>query len=526
MKVKNNIILAFVLIFLALVCPRKIFALPEGGVVTAGSAVIHDANGADLEISQSTNRAIINWNQFHIGANERVHFAQPDSSAVTLNRITGGDPSSIFGSLTANGSIFLVNPNGVFFGPTATVDVGSLIATTIDIQNEAFLAGNYNFQETGAGTGFVINHGKIKVNDAGFVFFIAPTLSNEGVIAADGGEIVLSARGAADPFSLMINQSGIIEAKSLVHSGGVIRLIASTVIQSGALDVSARESGANGGHILITSTDKTELKEGSLVDADGMGNGNGGNIIVWSDKNTSFNGTLLARGGDAGGNGGAVEVSGLQQLQFNGFVNASAANGIAGSLLIDPKNIVIENGGDDAFSANDPFGENAENLTRIDANQITAITNVGTGVILQANNDITVNEAIVTNHSNGVGGALTLQAGRSILINASITSDDAIITLTANDPAAIGASRDSGPASITMAPATTLNAGGANIVIVLSTGSGVGKDASGAITLDNLTTTSNIKIADSGPGSQGSTGSALGILGASSSSDNSPLCSL
>jgi filamentous hemagglutinin family protein len=457
MQIKNKcgrkIFRPYMISLLFLLYPTNLFALPEGGVVSAGNAAINQSNGTVLEIVQSTERAIINWNQFNIATNEQVHFTQPDSSSVTLNRITGGDPSSIFGSLTANGSIFLVNPNGIFFGQTATVDVGSLIATTIDIKNDDFLLGSNAFQETGIGTGFINNQGVIKVNDGGFVFFIAP--------------------------SGIINQSGIIEAKSLVNEGGTIRLIADTVIESGTLDVSAKDAGADGGEITLFG------------------------------KETQFTGTLLARGGSERGNGGAVEVSGSERLQFDGFVNASAVNGIAGSLLIDPKDIIIENGGGDSLNPNDTFGANAGGTARIDADKITAVTNNGTGVTLQANNDIIVNEQIVTRtpdvlvdgvptHINP-GGALTLRAGRSILINANITSDNASITLTANDTAAIGSNRDQGSALINMAPATTLNAGGANIVITLSTGSGTGKDGSGAITLDNLTTTHNIKIVNNGP---------------------------
>jgi filamentous hemagglutinin family protein len=423
------------LALLFMLYPVFVFALPEGGVVTAGDVVINQSNGTTLGIVQSTDRAIINWNQFNIAANEQVHFAQPASSSVTLNRITGGDPSAILGSLTANGSIFLVNPNGVFFGPTATVDVGSLIATTIDIPDGDFLAGGNYFNETGSGAGFVTNQGNIKVSDGGFVFFIAP--------------------------SGIINQSGIIEAKSLVDEGGIIRLVAETILHSGTSDVSAKDGWGNGGQILLFG------------------------------KETEFTGTLFARGGAERGNGGAVEVSGSERLQFDGFVDASAKNGIAGHLLIDPKNIIIENGGSDFIPPNDTFAENAAGTAIIDADKITAITNNGSDVTLQANNDITVNQAIRTD-APGVnpGGRLIFQAGRSILINADIVSDNADITLTANDPMAMSSNRDPGPALIAMAPGTKLDALGANIRITLSAGSSMG----GTITLASLTTSGNIKI--------------------------------
>ena len=69
-------------------------------------------------VNQSTPNAIINWNTFNIGANESVRFNQPSSSSVALNRVTGGlGPSEIMGTLTANGRVFIINRDGILFGP-------------------------------------------------------------------------------------------------------------------------------------------------------------------------------------------------------------------------------------------------------------------------------------------------------------------------------------------------------------------------------------------------------------------------
>jgi filamentous hemagglutinin family protein len=122
-------------------------ALPAGGQVVGGSASISQANGQTLNVNQSSNRAIINWKGFSINVNELVKFNQPSSSSVILNRVTGVDPSSILGQLVANGRVFVVNPNGILFGPKATVDVAGLLATTLNTKDTDFMAGKFTFAQ-------------------------------------------------------------------------------------------------------------------------------------------------------------------------------------------------------------------------------------------------------------------------------------------------------------------------------------------------------------------------------------------
>lgn len=461
MKIKKWLLGAYTV--LSLFDPDILFALPEGGVITAGEASISQTSNTSVVIGQITNRAIINWNQFNIAANEQVQFVQPGSHAVALNRITGGSASEIFGSLTANGQIFLINPHGIVFGKSASVDVAGLVATTRDIEDSNFLSGSKDFDLTSPVAGFIMNQGTIRVQDGGLVLMIAPSVSNEGLIRANGGEVILSAKGAADPFSLMVNQSGIIEAKSLVHSGGVIRLITSDegiVMQSGTLNVSSETPSSFPGEVVLL----------------------GGKV--------AHTGAIFAQGVTEGG---FVEISGSKQLQFTGLVDASASNGRSGTLLLDPKNIIIENGGATSISSHDGFADNPSGDSRIDADAITSVINGGTGVILQAHNDITVNEAIIAN-TNGNVGEITFQAGRSIFIKADIMSNDTI-RMTANDSSANSTIRDPGTAEITMDAGTKINAGGGNIEIIMDA-----VPNHGQITARDLTTTGNIKIINNGEG--------------------------
>ncbi|MDE8346925.1 MAG: filamentous hemagglutinin N-terminal domain-containing protein, partial [Acidocella sp.] len=141
-------------------------ALPQGWQVAVGSATINKS-GSTLTVTQNSANAVINWQSFDIGANATVNFRQPGASSIALNRVVGNDPSQIFGHLTANGQVFLVNPNGVYFAPGAQVNVGGLIASTLAISNHDFMAGDYHF--TGTSSASVVNFGKIKTFNGGYV---------------------------------------------------------------------------------------------------------------------------------------------------------------------------------------------------------------------------------------------------------------------------------------------------------------------------------------------------------------------
>src|SRR4029077_330413 len=119
---------------------------PEGASVVGGAATIQGQGGPAVIVNQSTSSAVINWNTFNIRANESVRFNQPSSSSVALNRVVGGlGPSEIMGTLTANGRVFIINRDGILFGPGSVVNTAGFLATTNDIKNADFMAGRYNF---------------------------------------------------------------------------------------------------------------------------------------------------------------------------------------------------------------------------------------------------------------------------------------------------------------------------------------------------------------------------------------------
>ena len=251
------------------------YALPEGGQVAAGQAAITTA-GSTMTIAQQTAQAIINWQNFGIGSGEAVHINQPNSQAMLLNRVIGSNPSEIFGQLTANGQVILVNPNGVFFRPGSSVDVGGLTASTLNIANEDFLKGQLRF--AGDSQNPVINAGSITAQN-GYVNLLAKEVVNEGIIAAqtgsvnlaagsgmsldyngdgkmtvavtdgayqsavankkliqaDGGLVVMTASGKDALMDSAVNNSGMIQANTLGEARGQISLTGDNIATTGAI---------------------------------------------------------------------------------------------------------------------------------------------------------------------------------------------------------------------------------------------------------------------------------------------------
>ncbi|NJS36048.1 MAG: filamentous hemagglutinin N-terminal domain-containing protein [Brachymonas sp.] len=194
--------------------------LPTGGSVASGNAMIGSAaiaaNGRNtLSISQTSTAAILNWNSFNVGSNGTVSFSQP-SNGVTLNRVNSNQGSEIYGQINATGQVFLVNPAGILFAPGAQVNVGGLVASTLEITDQNFLlgsqTGNYQFNSTlrsiDAGQspnllqnqanltvkpGEVINQGTLTAAQGGTIALLGQTVRNEGVIAARLGSVALAA---------------------------------------------------------------------------------------------------------------------------------------------------------------------------------------------------------------------------------------------------------------------------------------------------------------------------------------------
>ena len=121
--------------------PSFSYALPVNPNVVRGQASFDASTLNQLLINQTTDQAIINWEGFSISNGELTQFLQPSSSSSVLNRVTGGNLSEIYGTLQANGNVYLINPNGVLVGSSGMINVNSFIASTLDVSNDAFMNG-------------------------------------------------------------------------------------------------------------------------------------------------------------------------------------------------------------------------------------------------------------------------------------------------------------------------------------------------------------------------------------------------
>lgn len=291
-------------------------ALPFGEQVQAGNISFERATQT-LNMNQTSQRAIVNWQSFSIAANESVRLNQP-AQGIALFRVVGNASSQIYGNLTATGSLFLSNPNGVLFGRGAQVDVGSLVATTMRIGNEDFLAGRYQF--SGDTNNSVVNEGLIRTEDGGYIALLGHTVENAGSLQANNGSIVL---GSAQSAILDFYGDGLVRAK----------------LDGNALNAVIKQTGnisADGGAVQLATNARTAamnvdglIQANSLVNRNGVIRLEGGN-----NAKVSVSGTLSTKGETAGSQGGQIEVTGEQVALFkNANLDASGHAG-GGTILV------------------------------------------------------------------------------------------------------------------------------------------------------------------------------------------------
>jgi filamentous hemagglutinin family protein len=411
-------------------------ALPTGGHYTAGQGTITGSANA-LTVNQSSNHGIINWQGFSIGAGNRVQFN--NGSGATLNRVTGKNLSRIDGSLSATGSVYLINPQGVVVGPGGKVVTnGSFVASTRDVSDSAFMSGGA-LSASGTSNGDVVNAGTI-TSANGDAILVGRSVKNTGSISAPNGTAVMAAgneillqpvggdsriavsggkgdvtnagtvkaaqaalaSAGGNVYALVENNGGI-NATGTANIGGHVWLTAGGTAQVSG-NVSATNADGSGG--AVTALARTINVSGTVEASATNAGKTGGNVSIVASGDTTVTGTIKAKGKE-GGRGGTVETSGLTLTIGGATVDA----GEGGQWLLDPYDLTVDSS---AASTIDSSLDGGADVTL----QTTASGASGFGTANSSGNgDIFINSALSWSGT----GTLTLDAYRSIDINANVT---------------------------------------------------------------------------------------------------------
>jgi filamentous hemagglutinin family protein len=351
---------------------------PTGGNVVFGQAAI-SSHGATTTIDQKSGKAIINWDSFSIAAGSTVRFNQPGAGAIALNRVLGSESSAIYGSLLANGQVWLINGNGILFGGGSKINVGGLIATTSDIANGDFASGSYNFSNASGAS--VVNQGTIRTRSGGSAVLSGASVSNQGLISADagtvvlggaaaftvdfvgdnliryaitappakadngaatgvsnsgtisaaGGRVLMTARAAANVTDAVVNNTGMISATSAKLQNGEVVLDGGDgdVVAGGTIDASGTASGQTGGSVAITGRNVT-VADNARIDV--SGDSGGGTVSIGGDlhgagpladaDNTHVGSATIKADAIRKGKGGTLVVWSNGLTDFSGIFSA------------------------------------------------------------------------------------------------------------------------------------------------------------------------------------------------------------
>ncbi|NEP14325.1 MAG: filamentous hemagglutinin N-terminal domain-containing protein [Symploca sp. SIO2C1] len=468
--------------------------------------------------------------EFNVGGGRGVYFANPTGIENILSRVTGTNPSQILGRLGVLGdaNLFLLNPNGIFFGEDATLDInGSFLATTadaIELGSQGFFSatepqtsnllsvepGALFFNQVANQLGTIVNAGNLAVEPGENLTLVGGIISNTGQLRTSGGQVSLAAVSAESLVKLgkagqllsifpsypaqsttpntpesdsiltagdtqgeliesdtsvsgevgTVRVSGIIDASNpeIGQVGGTVQVLGNKVGLFESAHLNASGDGG-GGTVLIGGNYQgqgelphataTYVSPKVTINADALNTGDGGLIVVWADESTRAYGTLSAQGGTQTGNGGLIETSGLTFLDVSGIkVDATAPNGLNGTWLIDPRNIIIQNTAtaNGTFSGTNPnvFTPGADNAV-VNTQDIETQLNVGTNVTITTGStgtqegNITVADSI-TKTAGGVA-TLSLEAANDIIVNSGVeitSNSDALNLLLTADSDNVG----------------------------------------------------------------------------------------
>jgi len=451
------------------------YAAPTGGQITAGSGAVSQAGG-NTTINQASQNLSLSWQSFNVGTHESVNFVQPNTVAIAVNRIADTSASQILGSLNANGQVFLINPNGIVFGAGAQVNVGGLVASTLNISDSELTTASRRF--SGSGAGAVINRGTITAATGGYVAFLGHQVSNLGTIRAPGGTVAL---GAGSTVSLSFDASRLLSMQVDAN-------------ELNALAENKQLMVADGGQVLMSAGARNSLlasvvNNTGVVQAQTVANHDGRIVLLAGmAAGTTEVGGMLDASAPKGGDGGFIETSAAHVHVSDAarITTKADAGGKTGSWLIDPQDYTI------AASGGDITGSTLSK--QLGSNSITIVSSQGATA---GNGNINVNDAV-----SWSANTLTLTAANNININAVMTAGGSA-GLVLNTATANGADAAVGGGTVNAMPGVgrvdfpgrsgtgflTINGNG---YTVLNSVGAQGDATGGAATLQGMAATANL----------------------------------
>ncbi len=335
-------VLSWIMTVMFVLCAGTAWALPGGGTVVSGSdAPVVD--GKTMTINQTAGKSIINWDSYSIAKGETVQYTQmPDD--ISLNRVTGVDPSAIYGQITAGGAVWVINPNGLLIGSSAKINVGSFLGSTLNITDGEFNGSSpYSFTD---GANGITNQGKITTTEDGYVALLAPSITNKGTITTPSGQTLIASGNAV---TLDINGAGMdainIDAETAGDALGIVN--SGKIIADGGLIYLAADSAGDPLKTVINNTGVIQARTISNIPVGGvsggvpytrgtiylLGNANNG----LGNRNTINVGGTLDASAPNGGDGGWIETSAARVMVANNAnVTTNAPKGETGWWSIDP----------------------------------------------------------------------------------------------------------------------------------------------------------------------------------------------
>ena len=445
-------------------------ARPMGGQVTAGSASIGTTTSATT-ITQSTNRAAIDWTSYNIGSQQSVNYQQPSSTSVTLNRVTSSDPSQIAGKINANGQIVITNQSGVTFYQGSEVNAQSVVVSAAGITNQNFMAGKMAFDQAANPNARIVNNGNITVKQAGLAALVAPSVANSGVINAKLGHVILAGAAAhtLDMYGDGLVSIDVTKQVTTVPAGADGKAVTALVTNTGTIR-------ADGGVVQLTASAadgvvQTLVRGGGHIQANTVGNQTGRIEVAGTGGSVVVEGRLAADGRAPGTIGGQVMVAGSNTTTVAASAHISASGQTGGGAVAVGTTLARATGSGPA-----PAGTSTRTVIASGARVSANATGQGNGgrITVLSTQQTAVNGALAAKGgtTGGNGGEIEMsgEQGFSLTGKADVSAPHGALGTILLDPANLTISSTS-PSTITpsgTSPNIAYNTGGTATNAVVS----------------------------------------------------------